>query len=171
MQCSVCQKSYCGTCITPGEVAEGMKSLCPNVQCKGAATVMKNISSIAKNFLYDLKLKCKHCDETPSYDNYDAHQLKHHHCQFCSKSLPNWEAVRKHYYEECFSFIIECDKCEFVFSRQNYYNHDCSGNYTYRQLELMCVIMCALLQFICLGLFKTFHLSECGLTGGILSFI
>ena len=149
MKCGVCTKSFCGTCITSGKGKSRDHGDCPNVQCNGKTIDMQEISSIADYYLNDLKLKCDHCDETTSYGYHDTHQLIHHRCVFCSKNLPNWRTVRQHYYDnECKSAKIECDNCEFIFTTQSYYHHDCYSNYTDRQIELICVIMCTLLLLI-----------------------
>ena len=105
------------------------------------------------------------------YGNYDDHQLKHHFCEYCSKLLPTWVDIRKHYYQECTKFEIHCDNCEFLFSREDYILHDCLNHYDIRIAELILFAISAFFQAVCIGVTKNVNLSECNLFGGLKTFI
>ena len=87
--------------------------------------------------LEKLMIRCQDCNEIVSYVLYDTHQLKHMHCEFCSEPLTSWNEIREHYYQKCLKYVVDCDKCEFSFNRQEYRLHDCLEHYNLRQIELI----------------------------------
>mgnify|MGYP007118472638 CR=1 FL=1 len=102
---------------------------CPNKNCAVTAR-FQPISRMAKNLLERLS------SEVVSYESYDAHQLKHHYCSYCSKNLPSWLDIRTHYYLTCPKYVVNCDNCEFIFDRADYIQHDCLTHYDIRRLEI-----------------------------------
>ena len=132
------------------------------------------VSRMTMNLLDQLKIICPDCkegSETISYQAYHTHQLSHHYCQFCSKSLPDLQSIREHYYEKCLKYKVDCKNCEFVFEREDYVYHDCTIHYDYRRLELILFCACTFLQMYCIGLSKSVTTSECNFVGGFSNFI
>ena len=99
------------------------------------------------------------------------HQLKHHFCEYCSKKLTNWDEIRKHYYEKCPKYVVNCDNCEFIFSREDYLHHECIEHYSIREIELILYIATCLMQAFGIGVIKQFNVADCGLIGGARNFI
>lgn len=116
-------------------------------------------------------MDCKEGSETISYSAYNAHQISHHYCLHCSKSLNDWVAIREHYYEKCLKYQVDCNGCEFVFDCEDYVHHSCSLHYDYRVFELILVLANAFMQMYCIGITKSVSTKECEFVGGIHNFI
>ena len=126
---------------------------------------------MAKNLLERLSIRCADCNEVVSYESYDAHQLKHHYCSYCSKNLPSWLDIRTHYYLTCPKYVVNCDNCEFIFDRADYIQHDCLTHYDIRRLEMVLFMLTCLGQAATIGILKGLDLKECAVFGGIRNFI
>ena len=117
---------------------------CGDKDCKPAAQIRAEpISRMTTNLLDKLKIRCMDCkegSETIPYSAYNAHQISHHYCLYCSKSLNDWTAIREHYYEKCLKYQVDCTGCEFVFDCEDYVHHSCSLHYDYRIFELILVL-------------------------------
>ena len=121
--------------------------------------------------LSKLHIKCEECNQTVAYFMYDSHQLTHHKCRYCSKSLKNWPEIRQHYYRDCTEFMIECDTCEFKFTRKEYAQHDCTNHYKWRMYELFASMVFLIVQTGCMGLSKSVSKDECWLIGYVQTFM
>ena len=165
VQCSHSFKKYCEPCHLQ---QSDYKQIDLN---KGEFV---SVSRLTTNLLDLLKIICPDCKEgsaTISYEAYYAHQLSHHYCHYCSKSLTDLQSIREHYYEKCLKYPVECKSCEFVFAREDYVYHDCIKHYNFRILELILLWVCMLLHLKINGLFLSVTTSECSVVGGFLKFI
>ena len=138
-QCQQCLISCCELCINASQGSQSNLN-CPNSNC-GVTNKFQPISRMAKNLLEKLKIECQECKMVVNFDGYDTHQLTHHFCTYCSKSLTNYRDIRQHYYNDCLKFQIDCENCEFVFKRESYMMHDCLQHYQIRKLELLLVVL------------------------------
>lgn len=161
--------SCCAACIN-ASLSNQRSINCPNKQC-GASNRFHSITPQAQELLNKLMIKCPECSVTVQYALYDSHQLKHHTCEYCSESLPSWPAIREHYYDKCHKFLVNCQNCEFRFSREDYHMHDCLEHYRYREFELIIYIASCLMQAWGLGIVKEFDETKCGIIGSSKDFI
>jgi len=121
------------------------------------------VSRFTRGLLEKTKVKCLQCPEVVPYVKADHHELTHHLCKFCNKSLPNWSTLRQHYYnfEGCQEVPIDCLTCDFVFKRKNYKTHNCDAHLRLRSYEGALFALFYIVYAFSVGLTRQLNLNTC----------
>ena len=61
--------------------------------------------------------------------------------------------------------MVECDKCDFIFSRPSLVTHNCAEHFKLRALEAVLMLFTILVLLLKNGVVKTMHVSECTMYG------
>ena len=139
---------------------------CPNELCKKPGTDFKPLNRIKTTILDKIKIRCPTCNQSILYEKFNAHQLTHHTCIYCNQGgMKTWKDIRQHYYLDCKKKMVECDKCDFIFSRPNLVTHSCAEHFKLRALEAVLMLFTILVLLLKNGFVKTMQVSECTMYG------